>query len=267
MSARPPGFTVLAKPLHEEALSYLPERGVKGNELHIYATHLEQVDAAFGAALRTTIEHFGRYVRMPVRLTVPEDPDVWLKLAHALGYEMPNEVQLGTGADWPNEPAPQTVLLPARRVNNGAQAEQLGDDIFEKLEGNYGKRVARYMGPVATMLAEASLSGCRDSSVGVVVGMSYERAEDAVRLVLANTESEISGREQADEALIDLMEKSEEENGALDAIASIAKDRGFEIRATIAAGNGRLRWQGAWEASPAQEYVPGMGIIIDVSSN
>lgn len=266
MPARPPGFTVLREPLYEEALEYLPERDLSEGELRIYAVHLEQVDAAIGTTLRTTIEHFGRYVRMPVLLTTPEDPDVWLKLAHALGYGLPTTVGLGTGAEWPTEPAPQTILLPARPIVSGAGAEQLGEDIFEKLEGNYGKRVARYLGPVATMLAEASLWSCRDSSVGVVAGMSYERRDDVLRLILANTESAISSRDRAEEALIDLMDESERRNGALNAIASMAKGRGFEIKATIAAGNGRLRWEGAWAAS-TEEYVAGMSVIIDVSSN
>jgi hypothetical protein len=259
---------VVVDPTAESALPYFPARRTSGDELRFYASHTARVDASIAVALRCCAEHFGRSLRIPVRIVEPPaDLPVHRELDALLGTDLPEQFEMPSpvGATAGTPPA---VILPAVRIESFDRADELTLQIVKPLGEHYGRTAMRYLAGSFAALVENGLQHATHSTVGVVAAIAYDRHANQLRLVVADTGDGLAGGPESEEAMLDALEESQGHDGGLDDLRGRARRDGLEVQATVASGIARARTEGGgmWTLG-AGEQIDGFAAIVNVAAH
>ena len=267
MASEPTWVSVTADPRGEPALAYLPARDVAGEKMKIYAAPMTAADSAIAVSLRATIEHFSRYMEMPVALEPPADAATARLLRDLLGESLPENFDLADGCAWPEGSRLTEALMPARRIESFEEADATTGALPGVFGPTYGWPQMRYLAAAFGVLVENGLQHAENSSIDVVAGMAYDRRDDVVRLVVVDSGRTIASLDESEDVLLDALERSEERNGGLAWLVQQPTARELDVSAILATGQARAyREGGSWRISPGQ-YVAGFAAVVSVPSH
>jgi hypothetical protein len=264
MPCTPGAVSIVRDPTAEAALAYLPARGHNGDHLYFYAANAARVDAVIAVAMRSCIEHFGGYVRIPVRLVeAPADEPTWRALDALLGTDLPATYSIGQAA--PTGEAPTTVILPAVRIGSYDFADQITDAIVDPLGRHHPRKLMRYVAGSFAALVENGLDHAKDSTVDVIASIAYDRDADQVRLAVTDTGESMSVA--GEDALRDALDRSRDADGGLHDLAARVAIVERDVAITLATGTARARSDGGEWTFGTGEYLDGFTASVSVRSN
>jgi hypothetical protein len=268
VACSPGTISLVVDPTAESALPYFPARGTSGDELRFHASNTARVDASIAVALRCCAEHFGRSLRIPVRVVEPPaDLPVHRELDALLGTDLPKEFEMPS-PDGATAGAPPAVILPAVRIESFDLADELTRRIVQPLGEHYGRTAMRYLAGSFAALVENGLQHATHSTVGVVAAIAFDRHADQLRLVVADAGDGLAGAAESEEAMLAALEHSEGRDGGLDDLRGRARREGLQVQATVASGIARARTEGGgmW-ALGAGEQIDGFAVIVNVAAH
>jgi hypothetical protein len=252
--------TLLADMCGERALGFLPGPGAdEAGEAMIYGGPVERIDAWGGAALRCLIEHRARHLQRRVVISPCKDEAAW-DLLHALvRKDCPAHLVLTDDCKEHGEHPPPEVLLQAQPVASVEKAHDLAGELLgasqRKLE-----EPARFAAKYLPELVSNAFRHARVRTVPPVVCAFFDQPNSSLQFVVVD----IGRRRRAftQKSLAEKVLASKE--ASLASLVDHAAERSLEVELTVAAGSGRLRWQGGSWLRATAEQIPGFCSAITV---
>lgn len=246
----------------EGALPILPVPAPPPSEVMLFGDSVRHVDAWGASALRVKVEYLARYQQRRVTLSLPSERVV-RELLHALiRHDCPRHLVLPTDSGSESAPAPQNVLVGARRVPSLEHADAIVEDLSDRANGRLNPAI-RFAAKWLPELALNALTHGKDSPVPPIACVLHEREEDELQLVVVDLGLRVARSDEADTVLESRVLASPE--GALSTLVGSASHRGLDVTLTLAAGTGRLYWRnGRWRRAVADEYLAGFTAVVTV---
>lgn len=241
----------------ETGLANLPTVATGGEELRVEAGALVKADAYTAVALRALVEYYGSRCHKTVTFRPPRSDETWTLLAALLGAGLPDYFCLSAGASFPVERS-RAAILPTRRIDSPDDNDQVAEGLLDLIDGDmYGRRIVALMASAFAVLGENALIHAPDSVTGTLAAIAYERDASTLQLVVTDLARGLAGAEDPYEALLDLVERSQQDGGGLDGLVADARRKEIDLELRIASSSGRLSWRnGVANVSEAQA-VPG----------
>jgi hypothetical protein len=251
----------------EAALIHLPAPQRRPAEVMLSARNVTAVDAWSATSVRSLIDYFARYQQVNVVFEPPDDRAVWHLLCGALGTLPAHFILREPDGKKQPKSRPRNVILPARRIDTAAGAQEVGAGLAGPLMSNYRRSAANWIGGMAGALLDNAIRHPRDSPTAAIVSAMHERAENELQLVVSDLDTTVSRDPDAGAALEAMRDRSIENWGGLDTMVNLSVRRGLDISLTIAAGTGRLYWRGGrWttaKATPVAGFTAAATVHLD----
>lgn len=240
----------------ESALAHLPTLGGPREEILVEARGLTRVDSFTAVTLRALVEYYGRRLQQTVTFRPPTVSTVWDLLSNLMGADLPRHFCL---ADETSPPAPhaQGAVLPTQRVTSLDITDLLTDGLPTVIGDAHGPRNARFLAAAFGVLVENALIHAPNSAVGALGAIDHEREANALQLVVTDLGAGLGAPEDPQEAVIGLVERSDENGGGIAGLVGDAQRKGIDLELRIASGSGRLSWRNGVPKVSEAQAVPG----------
>jgi hypothetical protein len=241
----------------ETALANLPNVGAGGEELHIEAGGLVKVDACTAVALRALVEYHGSRCHKTVTFRPPRSGQTSALLASLLGAGLPDYFCLASGTSFPVGRS-RAAILPTRRIESLDDNDEVAEGLLDLIDDEiYGCRNVALVATAFGVFGENALIHAPDSVVGTLAAIAYEREASALQLVVTDLGRGLADAEDPYEAVIDLVERSQQHGGGLDGLVADAHRKEIDLELRIASSSGRLSWRNGVPNVSEAQAVPG----------
>jgi len=241
----------------ETALANLPTVGAGGEELRVEAGGLVKVDAYTAVVLRALAENYGSRYRKTVTFRPPKSDETWALLASLLGAGLPDYFCPAAGATFPVVHS-RAAILPTRRIESVDDNDEVAERLLDLIDSDsYGRRNVALMASAFAVLGENALIHAADSVIGTFAAIAYERDAGTLQLVVTDLGRGLVGAEDPYEAVIDLVERSQQHGGGLDGLVADARRKEIDLELRIASSSSRLSWRNGVPNVSEAQAVPG----------
>jgi hypothetical protein len=240
----------------ESALTHLPARHAERQELLIQASGLAKADTYTAVVTRALIEFYARRGQQTVTFCPPADPPTWGLLATLIGCDLPRHFTLTDDA--PKPPTARAAMIPVQPIASIEVADLLTRGLRQEIGETYGKRNIAILEGAFGTLVENGIEHAPDSPVGVLAAIGHEREAHVLQLVVCDLGAGLGAAADPEEAMIELVERSQSRPAAgLAGMVADARRKEIDLELRIASGASRLSWRHGVADVRADQAVPG----------